>query len=208
MGDPTGRPRRVGILGGTFDPVHLGHLVAASEALQQLELEQIVFVPAGRPWQKPAYSDGEDRFMMVALAVTAHPAFAASRVELDRRGPTYTVDTLSTMRDFWGPDTVLYFIAGADAVAGLSTWKDLPGLARLAEVVAFPRPGWDGSRIAPGEGWPRVHHLEMPSLAISGTDIRARVRSGRPIDFLVPAEVARYIRQHHLYADDGEAKGA
>lgn len=204
MTDESEPPRRVGVLGGTFDPIHLGHLVAASEALHQLGLDRVVFVPAGRPWQKAAYSDPEDRFMMTTLATATHPRFAASRIELDRRGPTYTVDTLATMRSFWGDGTALFFIAGADALAGLSTWKDVAGLARLAEVVAFPRGGMDPAEVVPEDGWPSVHHLEMPAIGISGTAIRERVRTGRPIDYLVPAPVARYVRANALYSH-GEA---
>jgi nicotinate-nucleotide adenylyltransferase len=192
-------PRRVGVLGGTFDPIHLGHLVAASEALDQLELDQVVFVPAGRPWQKAVYSDGEDRFMMTTLAVADDPRFSSSRVELDRRGPTYTIDTLATMRSFWGERTALFFITGADALAGLSTWHDVEGLARIAEVVALTRPGADARSITPAEGWPRVHVLDMPLIGVSGTDVRARVASGRAIDYMVPAEVVAYIRAHGLY---------
>ena len=200
-------PRRVGVLGGTFDPIHLGHLVAASEALHQLDLDEIVFVPAGRPWQKDEYADPEDRFMMASLGVTAHPRFSASRIELDRRGPTYTVDTLTTMKGFWGSDSLLYFIAGADAIAKLSTWRDVAALASLTEVVAFPRAGTDPSAIVPEEGWPRIHHLDMPGIGVSGTDIRARVATGRPIDFIVPAEVVAYIRAHGLYEAAGVGDG-
>lgn len=198
-------PRRVGVLGGTFDPIHLGHLVAASEALHQLELDEVVFVPAGRPWQKSEYAHQEDRFMMTSLAVTAHARFSASRIELDRRGPTYTVDTLQTMREFWGAGSSLFFIAGADAVAKLSTWRDVAGLGELVEVVAFSRPGTQAAEIVPEEGWPRLHLLDMPAIGVSGTDIRARVAAGAPIDFLVPAEVASYIRAHALYE---RAKGS
>jgi nicotinate-nucleotide adenylyltransferase len=199
--EPTGAPRRIGVLGGTFDPIHLGHLVAASEALHQLDLDQVVFVPAGRPWQKAVYSDGEDRFMMTTLAVIDHPRFSASRVELDRRGPTYTVDTLSTMRAFWGEDTKLFFIAGGDALAGLSTWHDVAGLARIAEVVALARPGTDLASVVREDGWPVVHVIDMPLIGVSGTDVRTRVGTGRPIDFMVPAGVAAYIRAHGLYED-------
>jgi nicotinate-nucleotide adenylyltransferase len=201
-------PRRIGVLGGTFDPIHLGHLVAASEALYALELDEVVFVPAGRPWQKVKYSDGEDRFMMTMLAVMGHPRFSASRIELDRRGPTYTVDTLETMRKFWGEDVVLYFLTGADAVAGLSTWHDVERLGLIADVVALPRPGTEVAAIEAKPGWPRVHVLEMPLIEVSGTDVRARVRSGRPIDFMVPRDVVAYIREHALYEGTEEAAGA
>ena len=198
----------MGVLGGTFDPIHMGHLVAGSEALGQLELDEIVFVPAGRPWQKAEYADAEDRFMMTSLAVAAHPRFAASRIELDRRGPTYTVDTLTTMRDFWGPDVELFFLAGADAVAKLSTWRDVGMLGDLATIVAFPRPGTESSEIVPEQGWPSVRWLEMPAIGVSGTDIRDRIKAGRSIDFLVPGEVVDYIVRRGLYQDVEESRGA
>jgi nicotinate-nucleotide adenylyltransferase len=198
----------VGVLGGTFDPIHLGHLVAASEALNQLELDQVVFVPAGRPWQKTECADAEDRFMMTSLAVAAHRRFAASRLELDRRGPTYTVDTLATMQGFWGSETTLFFLAGADAVAKLSTWRNVEKLSSLGEIVAFSRPGTEASEIKPGEDWPRHHLLDMPAIGVSGTEVRARVRAGRPIDFIVPAGVVDYIQGHGLYQGAEESRDA
>jgi nicotinate-nucleotide adenylyltransferase len=208
MNAASGPPRRIGVLGGTFDPIHLGHLVAASEALHAFELDQVVFVPAGRPWQKTSYSDGEDRFMMVTLAVAAHPRFTASRVELDRRGPTYTVDTLAAMRGFWGEDTKLFFITGADSAAGIRTWHDPERLLSIAEVVAVTRTGADARAVEAGDDLPRIGILEMPLIDVSGTDIRARVRAGRPIDFLVPPEVVAYIKEHGLYAGTAEAARA
>lgn len=199
--------RRLGVLGGTFDPIHLGHLVAASEALHHLALDRIVLVPTGHPWQKTGYSDPEDRFMMATLAAATHPRLAVSRIEIDRRGPTYTVDTLESFRSFFG-DIELFFIAGADAVLELGTWHRVEDLAKLAEVVAVTRPGSDLSGFRAEQGWPTVRHLEIPGIAISSTDIRARVAEGRPIDYLVPAEAVRYIRDHGLYADAREARGA
>lgn len=209
MEEASARPRRIGVLGGTFDPIHLGHLVAASEARHELELDQVVFVPAGRPWQRKSYSDGEDRFMMTVLAVSAHPRFAASRVELDRRGPTYTVDTLQALRDFWGGEVELYFITGADSAAAIRTWHEPGRLGQVAEVVALTRGGTDpGVFEVEEEGLPRVRVVEMPRIDVSGTEVRARVRAGRPIDFLVPAEVAAYIKERGLYASSEEPAGA
>jgi nicotinate-nucleotide adenylyltransferase len=199
--------RRLGVLGGTFDPIHLGHLVAASEALHELSLDRIVLVPTGRPWQKTSYSDPEDRFMMAALAAATHLRLAVSRIEIDRRGPTYTVDTLESLRSFFG-DIDLFFIAGGDAILELGTWHRVEDLADLAEVVAVTRPGSDIGEFHPAEGWPRVRHLEIPGIEISSTDIRARVAEGRPIDYLVPAAVARYIRDRALYTDVREVRGA
>jgi nicotinate-nucleotide adenylyltransferase len=178
----------------------MGHLVAASEALHALDLDQVVFVPAGRPWQKSSYTDGEDRFMMVSLAVSAHPRFSASRVELDRRGPTYTVDTLQELRDFWGEDVALFFITGADSASGIRTWHDPDRLGRVAEVVAVARGGTDAVAFEGNEDLPRVNVLAMPRIDVSGTEVRRRVREGSPIDFLVPPEVVAYIREHGLYS--------
>jgi nicotinate-nucleotide adenylyltransferase len=202
------RPRRIGVFGGTFDPIHVGHLVAASEALHAYDLDQVVFVPAGRPWQKSSYTDAEDRFMMATLAIAAHPRFSASRIELDRRGPTYTVDTLEAMLEFWGDDTQVFLITGADAAAGIRTWHDPERLLRIAKVVAVTRKGSDLSAVRDAHELPGVEVLEMPLIDVSGTDVRARVRSGRPIDFLVPREVAHYIREHGLYAGTEEAARA
>jgi nicotinate-nucleotide adenylyltransferase len=165
----------------------------------------VIFVPAGRPWQKKSYSDGEDRFMMTTLAVAAHPRFAASRVELDRRGPTYTVDTLEAMRDFWGQDTKLFFIVGADSAAALETWHEPDRLRDIAHVVAVTRTGTDLRAAETAGALRNVDVLEMPLIDVSGTEVRERVRTGRPIDFLVPAEVAAYIRQHNLYEGSEEA---
>lgn len=200
-------PGRLGILGGTFDPIHIGHLVAASEALHRFELDRCVLVPAGLPWQKSTYSDPEDRMMMTTLAAATHPHLSASRIEIDRKGPTYTVETLETFRSFF-PDAKMFFIAGADAILELGTWHRVEDLATLAEVVAVTRPGSDITKLPTPEGWPNVHVMEIPGLAISSTDVRRRVAEGLPIDYLVPAEVARFIRERGLYMDSREARGA
>src|ERR687891_2383139 len=134
---------RLGVLGGTFDPLHLGHLVAAAEAFDRFALDRVLFVPTGQPWQKESYSDGEDRYMMCVLGTSSHPSFAVSRMELDRKGPTYTADTMEVLKDFHGRDVELFFIAGADAVLKLGTWISLDRLAKLADVVAVTRPGFD-----------------------------------------------------------------
>lgn len=193
-----GSPGRLGVMGGTFDPIHLGHLVAASEAAHALGLDRVLFVPAGVPWQRSGYTDSEDRYTMAALAVGGDPRFAVSRVELDRRGPSYTADTLELLRSFYGSEVSLFLIAGADAVANLGTWKHLERVRENAEVVALARPGFSvGDTQA---DWPRVHFVEMPLIGVSGTDIRKRVASGAPIDFLVPTSVAEFIRREGLYS--------
>lgn len=207
--DETGDPgvRRLGALGGTFDPIHVGHLVAASEALHRFTLDRVVFVPAGRPWQKSSYSDQEDRFLMTSLAVAGHPRFSVSRIELDRQGPTYTVDTLQMLKDFY-EDCDLLFIVGADALGDLPTWHRAEELAEFADIIAIARPGFDLDATPQLERPPRVHRMEMPLLDISSTDIRRRVREGLPIDYLVAPEVARYVRTHGLYAGAEEKQGA
>lgn len=199
--------RRLGVMGGTFDPPHIGHLVAASEAAYAFDLDRVVLVPAGRPWQKPSYSDPEDRFLMAALATSRHPAFAASRIELDRPGLTYTVDTMQALREFHGDLTQLFFIVGADAVTKLGTWHEVERLANLAELIAVSRPRFSLAGWAAQAGWPVVHHLDIPGVDVSASQIRDRVRAGRPIDFLVPDEVASYIRDHALYIGAKEAAG-
>jgi nicotinate-nucleotide adenylyltransferase len=196
--------RRIGVMGGTFDPIHLGHLIAATEALHAFELDRVIFVPTGQPWQKSNYSDAEDRFMMTSLAAAMHPCFAVSRMELDRKGATYTADTMRELRRFHGPEVTLFFIAGADAVAKVGTWKKVEELAEEAEMIAVTRPGYDLDELPNDPSWPKVHLMEMPGIDISASDLRARVRAGRPIDFMVPPTVARYIQEHGLYVGTDE----
>jgi nicotinate-nucleotide adenylyltransferase len=191
---------RIGVMGGTFDPLHLGHLVAASEVLHSFALDQVVFMPTGRPWQKSGYSDAEDRFMMALLGAETHRSFAVSRMELDRRGPTYTADSMQHLQGFFGPNVKIFFIAGADSILQLHTWERLDELQDLVEMIAVTRPGFELDKLEAGAGWPKVHTLEMPGIGVSATDIRARVKDGRPIDFLVPFAVHEYIRRQGLYA--------
>ena len=186
-------------MGGTFDPIHVGHLVAASEVLHALSFDGVIFMPAGDPWQKRSEASAEDRLMMTSLGVAGVKSFAVSRLEVDRKGPTYTADSLATLREFYGPETELFLIAGADAVLNLSTWKKLDRLRELAEIVAVTRPGSDFSAFRVSDDLPKVHFQEIPGIDISATQIRERVRRGQPIDFLVPRDVARYIRQQGLY---------
>jgi nicotinate-nucleotide adenylyltransferase len=196
---------RVGIMGGTFDPPHHGHLVAADEARWQFELDQVLFVPTGQPWQKPAgVSPAEDRYRMTALATAGNPAFALSRMEVDTPGPTYTVDTLRRLRDELGEGTRLFFVVGADAVLQLLTWKDREQVLAMAEFLAATRPGSNLAGLDELlERLPsvasRVHRMEIPTLAISSSDIRARVARGAPYRYLVPEPVARHIQQRALY---------
>jgi nicotinate-nucleotide adenylyltransferase len=192
---------RIGVMGGTFDPIHHGHLVAAEEVRYALALERVLFVPAGDPWQKgdKSVTPAEQRFEMVLQATGDNDAFDVSRVDIDRRGPTYTIDTLRSLADE-RPDDELFFITGADAILEILTWKDPQEVLGLASFVAVTRPGHDLARLHQLGIGERVRSIEIPALAISSTDIRRRVRDGRPIRYLVPSTVEGYIREHGLYA--------
>jgi nicotinate-nucleotide adenylyltransferase len=206
----TAARRRVGIMGGTFDPIHHGHLVAADEARWQFELDRVVFVPTGQPWQKPVgVSDAEDRYRMTVLATASNPAFSVSRLEIDGARPTYTVDTLRRVAAELGPGVRLFFITGADAVLQILTWKDPQEVLALAELIAATRPGHDLSglveKVPAAAG--RVHPMRIPALAISSTEIRRRVAAGAPIRYLVPEGVAGYIEQRGLYRSAPAGQG-
>ncbi|WP_268777928.1 nicotinate-nucleotide adenylyltransferase [Microbacterium sp. Root53] len=190
------RPPRIGVMGGTFDPIHHGHLVAASEVAQSFDLDEVVFVPTGHPWQKEDVSPAESRYEMTVIATASNPRFTVSRVDVDRDRPTYTVDTLRDLKA-QRPDAELFFITGADAVAQILSWRDHDELWDLAHFVAVSRPG----HILDIEGLPStdVSQLEIPALAISSTDCRDRVRRGFPVWYLVPDGVVQYIAKHHLY---------
>ena len=183
-------------MGGTFDPIHNGHLVAASEVGQHFDLDEVVFVPTGEPYQKRDVSPSEDRYLMTVVATASNPRFKVSRVDIDRDGPTYTIDTLRDMRA-QHPDADLFFITGADAFASIVEWKEAEELWRLAHFVAVTRPGHHLSL----SDYPRerVSLLEVPALAISSTDCRARVRAGYPVWYLVPDGVVQYISKLDLY---------
>ena len=190
------RAPRIGVMGGTFDPIHHGHLVAASEVVQSLDLDEVVFVPTGQPWQKHDVSAAEHRYLMTVIATASNPRFTTSRVDIDRGGPTYTTDTLRDLRA-QRPDAEFFFITGADAIAQIFTWRDHDELWRLAHFVAVSRPGHVlNIDDLPPEG---VSQLEVPALAISSTDCRDRVHRGYPVWYLVPDGVVQYIAKHHLY---------
>lgn len=193
--------RRVGVMGGTFDPIHHGHLVAASEVQSWFDLDEVVFVPTGDPWQKSdrEVSPAEHRYLMTVIATAANPRFTVSRVDIDRAGPTYTVDTLRDLRASM-PDADLYFITGADALADIFTWRDAAGLFELAQFVGCTRPGYEmDEQMLAAIPSDRVTILEIPALAISSTDCRDRTRRGEPVWYLVPDGVVQYIAKHHLY---------
>jgi nicotinate-nucleotide adenylyltransferase len=199
---------RVGVMGGTFDPLHVGHLVIASEALYEFRLERVTFMPTGQPWQKRSYSDPEDRYLMTVLGTSGNPRFTVSRMELDRTGPTYTADTMRELKSFHGPDAELFFIVGADAVLKLGTWERIENLREQANVIAVTRPGFDIDNFTAEKSWPEVSVLASPPIDVSSTEIRTRVREGRPIDYLVPADVVAYIKEQGLYVGGEEIQDA
>ncbi|MEZ3181954.1 nicotinate-nucleotide adenylyltransferase [Streptomyces pimonensis] len=190
--------RRLGVMGGTFDPIHHGHLVAASEVAAQFRLDEVVFVPTGQPWQKShrAVSAAEDRYLMTVIATAENPQFSVSRIDIDRGGPTYTTDTLRDLRAL-NPDSDLFFITGADALAQILTWRDSEELFSLAHFIGVTRPGHHLTDAGLPEGG--VSLVEVPALAISSTDCRARVAKGAPVWYLVPDGVVRYIDKRELY---------
>jgi nicotinate-nucleotide adenylyltransferase len=196
--------RRIGVMGGTFDPIHHGHLVAASEVRAWFDLDEVVFVPTGEPWQKSEreVSGSEDRYLMTVIATASNPRFWVSRVDIERGGPTYTIDTLRDLTDVLA-DADLYFITGADALMEIFTWRDASELFELAHFVGCTRPGFEMD-LSTLEGIPldKVTIVEIPALAISSTDCRDRVAAGEPVWYLVPDGVVQYIGKHALYRPD------
>jgi nicotinate-nucleotide adenylyltransferase len=196
---------RVGILGGTFDPVHHGHLVAAQEAHHQLRLEQVLFVPAGTPPHKPRRpcSPIHHRLRMLELAIASKPYFSISRVDVDRPGPCYTVNTLELLRVEMGTETTLFFIEGADSLADILTWYQPHRLIELCELAVVKRPGIEIDLPHLEKNLPgladHIHWVQMPRLEISSSDLRQRTRIGEPISYLTPATVEAYILKHGLY---------
>ncbi|HEX5987140.1 MAG TPA: nicotinate-nucleotide adenylyltransferase [Nocardioides sp.] len=193
--------RRIGVMGGTFDPIHHGHLVAASEVQSWFGLSEVVFVPTGQPWQKSGrkVSPAEHRYLMTVIATASNPRFWVSRVDIDRGGPTYTADTLRDLKEQL-PDADLYFITGADALSDIFTWRDAAGLFELAHFVGCTRPGYDmDPSTLDGIPQDKVTIVEIPALAISSTDCRERQAAGDPVWYLVPDGVVQYINKHDLY---------
>ncbi len=195
--------RRLGVMGGTFDPIHHGHLVTAEEAFWQFGLDEVVFVPTGQPWMKGdrPVTPAEDRYLMTVIATASNPHFSVSRIEVERPGPTYTVDTLEALRAQAGPGADLFFITGADAMLEIFQWKDPDDVLSRAHFIAATRPGYDLARFetrAP-TSHPNVSVMQVPALAISSTDIRRRVAAGEPIRYLVPEGVQTYVEKMHLY---------
>ncbi|WP_255374780.1 nicotinate-nucleotide adenylyltransferase [Mycobacterium sp. NAZ190054] len=195
----------MGVMGGTFDPIHNGHLVAASEVADRFALDEVVFVPTGQPWQKRSrpVTAAEDRYLMTVIATASNPRFTVSRVDIDRGGATYTKDTLRDLRA-QNPDADLYFITGADALASILSWQNWEELFSIARFIGVSRPGYelDGKHVSaamtelPDDA---LHLIEVPALAISSTDCRRRAEQSRPIWYLVPDGVVQYVAKRNLY---------
>ncbi|MGW0036666.1 nicotinate-nucleotide adenylyltransferase [Gordonia sp. NPDC003376] len=208
--------RRIGVMGGTFDPIHNGHLVAASEVAHRFSLHEVIFVPTGRPWQKVGEADetdgshaakhvsaAEDRYLMTVIATASNPRFSVSRVDIDREGDTYTVDTLRDLHAIL-PDAQLFFITGADALESILSWQNWEELFDLANFVGVSRPGYELSASHLSQHLEKLppetlQMLEIPALAISSTECRERAAQGRPVWYLVPDGVVQYIAKRRLY---------
>ncbi|WP_082369264.1 nicotinate-nucleotide adenylyltransferase [Arthrobacter sp. ERGS1:01] len=197
---------RVGVMGGTFDPIHHGHLVAASEVASVFKLDEVIFVPTGEPWQKAnrEVSAAEHRYLMTVIATAANPRFTVSRVDIDRPGPTFTIDTLRDLKRM-RPEADLFFITGADAMAQIMSWKDNDELWDLAHFVGVTRPGHELDDMGRSD----VSLLEVPAMAISSTDCRTRVQEQNPVWYLVPDGVVQYIAKYGLYVQPhGDTAGS
>ncbi|HHT78570.1 MAG TPA: nicotinate-nucleotide adenylyltransferase [Actinobacteria bacterium] len=202
---------KIGIMGGTFNPIHHGHLVTAAEALNQFSLEKVIFIPSGDPPHKDYHEEeiAEHRYLMTVIATSSNSNFLVSRTEIDRKGKSYTIDTLKELKKTYGESAEFFFITGADAILEILTWKKTKEIINLCYMIAATRPGYnllkleelkkDLHGITGNNVDSRILVMEVPALAISSTDIRERVRGGRPIDYLVPEGVSKYIFKHGLY---------
>jgi len=198
-------PRRIGIMGGTFDPIHYGHLVAAEIARSKFALDIVVFVPSGRPPHKQSIpGHGEQRLMMTLLATVTNPYFQVSRIEVDRTGPSYTYDTLTEFYEVYGQESKIFFITGADAVLEMLTWHNAEKLIDLCSFIAATRPGYrlTDVRHLPENFLKKINLMQVPALSISSTDIRRRIREGQPIKYLLPEAVETYIYKQGLYLQE------
>ncbi|MCV7166618.1 nicotinate-nucleotide adenylyltransferase [Mycobacterium stomatepiae] len=207
------RRRRLGVMGGTFDPIHYGHLVAASEVADLFDLDEVVFVPSGQPWQKTRnVSAAEDRYLMTVIATASNPRFSVSRVDIDRGGPTYTKDTLQDLHAL-NPDSELFFITGADALSSILSWHGWEALFELARFIGVSRPGYELrhehiTEVLGELAKDALTLVEVPALAISSTDCRQRAAERRPLWYLMPDGVVQYVSKRRLYRGpvEGEAK--
>ncbi len=191
-------PRRIGLMGGSFNPIHYGHLAAAEEATTRFNLDKIIFIPCGKPPHKDvsALAPAEDRYLMTAIAIAYDDRFELSRYEIDKPGPSYTIDTMRHFKETM-PDTDLYFITGADAALELDTWREPEQIYKYGHLIGATRPGYTVDK-APTVA-ERVIWMEIPALGISSTDIRQRLRDGLPVANLLPAGVLEYIKSRSLY---------
>ena len=199
---------KIGVLGGTFDPIHLGHLIVAEDLMEKLELKEVLFIPAGRPWLKlkedKPISAAKHRLAMVKLAVASNPFFKVSTIEIDRPGFSYSIDTVLELKSKLGDKAEIYFIVGPDALQGLPRWKEPARLLEECQVVGIGRPGYAGAnlrkldRSIPGASR-RITLVDVPQIDISSTGIRQRVSRGLSIRYLVPGSVEKYIHEHRLY---------
>ncbi|WP_096291268.1 nicotinate-nucleotide adenylyltransferase [Mycobacterium ahvazicum] len=207
------RRRRLGVMGGTFDPIHYGHLVAASEVADLFDLDEVVFVPSGQPWQKTRnVSAAEDRYLMTVIATASNPRFSVSRVDIDRAGPTYTKDTLQDLHAL-NPESELFFITGADALSSILSWQGWEVVFELARFIGVSRPGYELrhehiTEVLGELAKDALTLVEVPALAISSTDCRQRAAQRRPLWYLMPDGVVQYVSKRRLYRApvEGEAK--
>lgn len=203
--------QRIGVIGGTFDPIHYGHLAAAEEARVRVNLEKVLFAVAGLPPHKldEEVTPVEHRLAMVQLGIFSNPDFELSRVDVDRSGPSYTVDTISILQEQWGQGTEMFFILGIDSLVEVPTWHQPERLIQLCHLVAVARPGFEVDMRQLEDSVPgissRVEIIGMPEVDISSSDLQRRVREGLPIRYQVPEDVERYIREHRLYQRSAES---
>ena len=203
--------KRIAIMGGTFDPIHYGHLVTAEAVRSMYDVERVIFIPTGSPPHKstpPDVSHSEHRYLMTVLATYNNPFFDISRIEIDRPGITYTIDTIAQIREICNDQIKIYFITGADAVSEIINWKDSEQLLKMCSFIAVTRPGYNKDKLRGQvnsiklDYQSRLHYLEVPELDISSSDIRERVRTGKPIKYMLPLEVEDYIAKNALYKGD------
>ncbi len=200
------KPKKIAIMGGTFDPIHYGHLVTAEAVMHEYQIDRVLFIPSGQPPHKTdsQVTSAEHRYLMTLLATETNPSFFSSRIEIDREGYTYTIDTIHELQKMY-PETELYFITGADAFSNILTWKNPEVLLSSCHFVAATRPGYSRKKAAPQieavmeRHADTLHYLEVPALSISSSEIRERVKDGRPIKYLLPETVENYIYKHGLY---------